>query len=280
LLLPLVSYLLNLSEVYELYAKAKTLPVWMGKDHVRYGLFISSAFLFLISYKLFSYRIQYFLLSICFLMIVFISIRTAWVAAGLIILFSGWYKIKQTRYSKVRWLIPLVLLSVAIGSYNLIDSVKGKVDYTLYDWQNFDEKKYDANFSDGARRAINYTAFKTVTTDGNANVGWAAIPQSLQKSFEVYLPNQKINYGWPFNQWLFWWIGGGWWTMALYAAWLLYPLVWGIKNKNYCLCSWTLVIAASCVVESTLSLQYGVFLHAWVTALIWISSTKAEYDNS
>jgi hypothetical protein len=136
------------------------------------------------------------------------------------------------------------------------------------------------NFSDGARRAINYTAWKTVTSDGNANVGWAGIPQALQKGFDTYFHGQQIRYGWPFNQWLFWCIGGGWWTMILFFAWLLYPVFWGIRKKNYSLCSWTLVITASCVVECTLSLQYGVFLHAWVTALLWLSMTKVESGNS
>jgi hypothetical protein len=211
-------------------------------------------------------------------MLVLISVRTAWVAAAIIILINGWQILKRSKYKKNRWLLPIIIALVSVGSYYLIDSVRGKVDYTVYDWQSFDEKKFDAKFSDGARRSINYVAFKTVRTDDKQNVGWSAIPGTLQIGFSKYFPAQKVEYGWPFNQWLFWWMGAGWWTMILFSIWMFYPLVWSLKNKNQSLTSWTLVIAASCVVECTLSLQYGVFLHAWVTAFLWLP-VKEEYDS-
>ncbi|HEX8334158.1 MAG TPA: hypothetical protein VF622_16170 [Segetibacter sp.] len=278
LLLPLVGYF-STSGMYELYGSAKTLPVLMSADHIRYGLFIAASFLFLLSYKLFETKVHFSMLLFIFLMLVLISVRTAWVAAAIIIVVSGWQKIKLSKYPKVRWLIPLLLTTFSVGAYYLVDAVKGKVDYTIYDWQSFDEKKFEANFSDGVRRSINYVGFKTVTTDDHDNVGWSAIPVALQNGFNKYFPTQQIEYGWPFNQWLFWWIGAGWWTMILFSIWMLYPLVWAFKTKNHSLASWTLVIAASCVVECTLSLQYGVFLHAWVTAFLWLLPLKEEYGS-
>jgi hypothetical protein len=277
ILLPLVSYLQNFSGIYLMYAQAKTLPVWMDADHVRYGIFLCSALLFLLSCKFLRPNLRYTLLIFIILMIVLLSSRTAWVGAAIIIIIIGWQKIRQSRYAKFAWLIPLLLLLFSLGAYKFIDSVKGKVDYMIYDWQSFDAKKYDANFSDGVRRSINYTALKIVTTENKANAGWAAISPTLKNSFQTYFPSQKTEYGWPFNQWLYWWMGAGWWTAILFSAWLFYPVICGWRRKNYALISWTLLIVASCFVESTLSLQFGVFLHAWVTALLWSIS---EYDNS
>jgi hypothetical protein len=86
--------------------------------------------------------------------------------------------------------------------------------------------------------------------------------------------NQKTEYGWPFNQWLFWWMGSGWWGMLLFTGWLLYPLFINIKKIDAGLICWTIAIALSCIVESTLNYQFGVFLHIWPIAFMWKKATS------
>jgi hypothetical protein len=54
-----------------------------------------------------------------------------------------------------------------------------------------------------------------------------------------------------------------------FVVWLLFPVAIGIKQRNTMLVAWQLVVIASCFVESTLNFQYGIFLHAWVTAFLW-----------
>ena len=276
LALPFYNYLQNFSGAYLMYARAKTLKVWMDADHVRYGLFLCSALLFLLFFNVSKLWLRYTVFTFIFLMIVLLASRTAWVGAALIILIYAWQKIRLTKYEKLRWLIPVALVAGGAASYQFVDTVRGKIDYMVYDWQLFEAKKYNADFSDGTRRNINYTAWKVVTTEGKSNAGWAGISPTLKNSFKNYFPAQQTEYGWPFNQWLYWWIGAGWWTAILFTGWLFYPLVYGLKKRNYPLVTWTLIIAASCMVEATLSLQYGVFLHAWVIAILWSTS---EYDN-
>jgi hypothetical protein len=67
-------------------------------------------------------------------------------------------------------------------------------------------------------------------------------------------------------------MGSGIIGMLLFTAWLYYPFLYGWKKKNNGLVYWTVAITASCLVESTLALQYGVFLHAWPLALLWNSN--------
>jgi len=42
---------------------------------------------------------------------------------------------------------------------------------------------------------------------------------------------KNTEFGWPFNQWLYWWMGSGWWGMLLFSGWLLYPIILGFQQK-------------------------------------------------
>jgi hypothetical protein len=139
---------------------------------------------------------------------------------------------------------------------------------------------FDANLSDGVRRNINWVAWQNIQSDFNINTGWQAIPATLQSSFTKYFNTQTIEYGWPFNQWLFWWMGSGWWGMLLFSGWFFYPLFKGFQRKNMGIICWTIAIALSCLVETTLNYQYGVFLHIFPIAILWKSSSISKVDNS
>lgn len=272
LLYPLGWYVSHIDEAYQRYKQGQSLPTFMSSDHVRYGIFVCTGLIPLLYKKLFEKRTQYILIIILSLVIVFLSVRSAWVALLILLLV---YAIGNFKWQQLAG--GFLLLTVfAFAAYKLIPTVEQKVNYTIYDWKAYPADKYSPDFSDGARRSINNAAWKTIHEKHHTNVGWNEVPAVLQQEFQLQYPGAVIKYGWPFNQFLFWWMGAGLVGLILFSLWLFYPALIFFKEKNKALLSWTIIIALTCLVESTINMQYGVFLHAWVIGFAFGWKNKVE----
>ena len=268
---PVFNYFSHAASFNQAYGMGKSLPTFMDTDHVRFSIFLCAGFLMILLYGNKEKSFYKWLIIGMALVILFLAVRTAWIIL-LIICFT--YGIEQIRLRislKKSFSFKPIIWALAIGiiAFLLFPTIQQKWAYTVYDWQQYQPNRYDSNYSDGARRAVNYSAWLSVKQPGGSNTGWSGIPRALEIQFSKLYPGAHLNYGWPFNQYLFWWMGAGWWGMLLFSGWLLFPAFWGWKHRQIGWVCWTLAIAASCMVESTLQLQFGIWLHAWLMAIIW-----------
>ena len=275
-LYPLSWFVLHAEEAVVLYGQGKTLPVFMDTDHVRFSIFLCSALLFtLLPFRNTRYKKISF--AILLIAILFLAVRTGWVIAAIIIAGYGIYYLqsKPARNSNSNRVITIGVIAI-ITLLVVTPTIQQKIRYTLYDWNTYNTKGYDSTYSDGVRRAMNTVALKAITEDHANAIGWSAIPSTLQKKFTQVLNGQNTQYGWPFNQWLFWWMGSGWWGMILFSLWLFYPVWYGYQHKNPFLIIWTLAIAFSCLVETTINYQYGALLHVLPLLVCWQTFKKSS----
>lgn len=268
---PLDWFVLHASKAIQQYGVGKSLPVFMDQDHLRFSIFLCSALLFTLLPST-QIRFKKIIFSILLAGILFLAVRTAWIISFLIIIGFGIYRIG--------WLRITATMLVLMGLLWILPTANKKIRYTVYDWQQYYTQGYHANYSDGVRLTINKVAWQNIQTKKQSNIGWAAIPASIQSHFSTLYKSQTTTYGWPFNEWLFWWMGSGWWGMILFSGWLFYPAWYGWRKKNIFLVIWTAAIAASCLVESTLNYQYGAFLYAWPIMICWFANTKPLTDDS
>lgn len=267
----LCNYLLNQANWTKAYGTGQSLPTFMDTDHVRFGLFLCGTGLLTWLSNNLSVRAKFIYLLILLTAILFMAVRTAWIVASILLLICAFYSTNgsnlQRRFRPL--LILLIILLAASLGYLLFPTVQQKWAYMIYDWQQYAAQPEQLGYSDGARRFINSLAWDVGKKTPFTGVGWVNIAPVLQSAFVEKYPGQTLSFSWPFNQWLFWWLGSGIIGVVFFSAWLLYPLIKGLQEKNAGIVAWTLAITASCWVESTLSLQYGVWLHAWILALIW-----------
>jgi hypothetical protein len=269
MLYPLGWFALHMAETITQYGSGKSLPVFMDNDHLRFGIFLCSALLLsLLPGNTLRYpKAASILLLAC---ILFLSVRTAWVMAFIIITGYIVFRITTNNTFKKEWLIRSAAAAVLIlTAFLVLPTANQKIRYTIYDWQQYNSKGYDSSYSDGVRRAVNSVAWKAIQTQRSTAIGWQAVPTVINKNFRKQFNGNNTGFGWPFNQWLFWWMGSGWWGMALFTGWLFYPAWYGWRHKNPFLILWTLAIAASCLVECTLNYQFGALLHVWPLVLVW-----------
>lgn len=276
LIYPIIWYVLHLTEVNIAYGTGQSLPTFMDNDHIRFGMFLCSATLFTWLSRKQNKRLNDVLLGILLFAVLILAVRTAWVMLFLMILIiaSSTLLIDKRYKLKKIFIAALLLLGICVASYFLFPTVQQKIAYSIYDWQQYQPGSYDPTLSDGARRGINFSAREAIKA-GQSNIGWASIPESLSYYFTQNHVGQSTSFGWPFNQWLFWWMGSGWWGMLLFSIWLFFPVYKGLKERNIGLICWSLAIAASCVVETNLGYQYGVWLHAWGIGLLW----RRQFEN-
>ncbi|MBL7759808.1 MAG: hypothetical protein JNK08_03845 [Sediminibacterium sp.] len=277
MLYPLGWFVLHSAEAIAQYGSGQSLPVFMGNDHLRFGMFICSALLLCL---LPENPLRYKKTALILLTgsVLFLSVRTAWVMLFIVLGGFALYSLIGSANKTKILLRAATLVILTAAALWFLPTANQKIRYSLYDWEQFNSKGYDSTYSDGVRRAINTAAWQQIQNNEPAAVGWAAVPAQLQAQFAISFNGSKAPFGWPFNQWLFWWMGSGWWGMLMFTGWLFFPACYGLKRKNPFLVLWTLAIAASCLVECNLNYQFGAFLHAWPLALLWPYQKKPGTD--
>jgi hypothetical protein len=278
---PLIYYFTHSVLANQGYGAGKSLPTFMDTDHVRFSIFLCSALLILCCFPIFQKRIRIAIGFFLTMVILFLSVRTGWAILIMMAIMFPLLLFSLTKNFSFKKLGAgfIFLLIVVFLSYTLFPTMQQKMAYSIWDWNQFEPGKYNPDYSDGTRRAVNYAAWKSIQA-GSSDIGWASIPATLNNSFEKYFNGAKTEFGWPFNQWLFWCMGTGWKGMFLFSGWLFYPLWEGWKNKNVGLIIWTIAIAISCLAETTINYQYGAFLHIFPMALLWKYRASAKPGNS
>lgn len=264
-IIPLFYFLKNVNKAIQAYSLGQVIYTPMDTDHVRYSIFLVAA-LALIQVT-FSKKAKYIFSALLFIFLLFLAVRTGWL--GLLIV--GFAILTQLFFTSIKkGFGVLILFIIAITTaYFVFPQIKKKINYVVYDWQINNETNANFNYSDGARFITNATAIFLIKNDRNINVGWANMGNALEAAFNHQHPNQTLAFHWPFNQFLFWYLGSGWWGCLLFSIWMMMPIIIGVKSKNYFLAAWQIFIIATCLTESTLSFQFGIFIHAWCTALLW-----------
>jgi hypothetical protein len=282
LVLPIYWYVNHQISAHNLLGSGQALPTFMDTDHVRFSILLCSNVLLLLSASFITKKMRFALVLLLTILILFLAVRTGWVLLFFIIIAYCLLIVVEKKSIKPFQVVALIFIVVLLASaaYYLFPTVQQKIAYTIYDWQQFQPGKFNANYSDGTRRAINYAAIKSIESGEGSNIGWSSIPAILNQSLAHYFSGVNTNFGWPFNQWLFWWMGSGWWGALLFSAWLFYPAIVGFKQKNKGIIIWTIAIAISCLAEATLNYQYGVFLHVWPLVILWQKETILAPDNS
>lgn len=266
---PLFWYIMHYQETLIRYGSGQTVPVWMDDDHVRFGMFLAiGCFMGVVLFV--QQKIMRLIGIFLLFSVLVLAIRTAWIMILVMALVTAIFILLYgNRFQKKILIIGFIaMIAIAAITYQLSPGIQQKVAYTLYDWRQYEAGKADPTLSDATRRVINGESWKLIQA-GENNLGWSAIDDVIRNSIQKNYPQQKFDFGWPFNQWLFWWMGSGMIGMLFFSGWLFYPLIRGIRKKNITLSAVSAAIIVSCLIETNLAYQYSVWIHAWIVALLW-----------
>ncbi|MBI3137885.1 MAG: O-antigen ligase family protein [Sphingobacteriales bacterium] len=266
--LPTLADMLLNTGLAPLYGKGQVAYILMKGDHQRFSIWISgclglSWYLFVLEKKKWA---SVFILFFSLFLIV-LAVRTGWLFILLVTLAGGLMYLRRKRSRRLWWSSLLAVLLLG-GLAMSIPFVRNKIRYVQWEWSERREAE-KLGASDAVRRMVNETAW-TLITDHPAGLGSRKAEKRLKEEVDKAYPQSHINYEWPFNQYLYWWLTAGWILGSLPIVLLLFLLYRLYFTRNYFTAVWVIFMAMTCIYESTLEMQYGLFLAVFFTVLMYL----------
>lgn len=260
-------------------------PVPVPRHHIRFSLImvvtiLSTGWLSL-QHDYWSSRAErrWVVLGVLFLVVTLhiLTVRSALVAfyAGLFFtLIRYWWK---TRNWKLGLLALSVLLLVPVITVSTVESVRNRIAYMRYDWEQFRSAKGGANYSDAERFVSLEVGIRIWMEQPWLGVGVGDLELENQRMTDRIHPEYSETPKLPHNQFIYILASTGLLGLIISGLAWMYPLFFFKYRKNYLFMSFQVVVFISFLVEYTLETSIGaafcLFYQLW-----WIKMAEAQED--
>ncbi len=267
----LLSYWFYVSGTYDVqeYLRAKTLPVPMGNDHVRFSWLLLVVYIFLVDewFGGKNSEARWNRWVVIFLIIYFaIYFHVLAAKTGLL----GFYLVSMIavlKYGRRKYLLPsgIALVCLPLLAWALVPSFRNRVKFVRWDYQNYSRGKYTEGLSD-APRVLSFKAGMTIVREHpviGTGVGdvlhdteeWYAAHADFLKPYERLLPsNQVLYYAAAAG------ILGGLITICIF----LYPFFMQPFRHYFSWISFHAIALMGFMYEIGLEVQYGIFIFGFL----------------
>ncbi len=270
----LVDYAQNAGAIHEDYLRAKTILTPLENDHVRFGWLVSvEVIICLLLFEILPQKKVklWLLLSAAFFVIYLhvLSGRTGILSLYIFLfLYAIWllFKLKKRKWSS---LLLATLIALPIAAYFLLPTFKARIQYNYYDLSFAKEAQYLPGSSDGAR-TMSLKAGWQVLQQNPWGVGAGDVMNEADKWYAAnvpqVLPTDKF---YPSSEWLMYGGFAGWPGVIAFTFIILVPFFVRVKQYRLFWIAFHATAAFSFVFDMGLEVQYGVFLYAFISGLMW-----------
>jgi O-antigen ligase len=221
----IINYFLHQAEIIELMKKGKPMPT--PRNHIRLSLLTAYGIIggIYLSWKQFFWRkprekkLIIGMTIFLFLFIHFLSVRTGILAlyAALLMLGLGY------AFAKKRYLmgigVVLVVSAMPLLAYHFVPSVKAKIAYMIWDWQQYQKGEGDI-YADAGRIYSLIVGWEIVQESPIRGTKMGHLRPTVQQKFAEQFPNASEIHM-PHNQFLYIAAGSGLLGLAVFLfAWL------------------------------------------------------------
>ena len=276
----LANYLLNAEAFNIAIGRGKSLKTTI--DHTEFSIYV--AFAIIVSlFMFFEKRTTQGLgnLNTRLLMAVFliVFIHVLAVRSGLVVLYTSslivgaWYLFKS---DKTVYVIPLILsiIIVPLIASKTLPSLKKKIAYTKWDYQQFKQGK-GLTYSDSERLYSLQAGLAIAKTNPIVGVGIGDLKDDCDAFYQSKLGHTLVHY--PHNQYLFAWAAMGIVGLIIYLIVILGPVFLLRRMLDPYLLMLTLVVISSAMVENTLERTFSIGFYLFF-ALLSICHLTSEWE--
>lgn len=256
-------------EIQESYLKAKTLPTPMDNDHIRFswlvttGIFLGSSCMTTEKNKT---RKIFLLVAVLFL-VAYLHILAA--KTGLVCLYVGClvyflHLIIIQKKWKTGMAVALVVFLMGWISYQTFPTLRNRIQYVVYDFQNYSKGNSMPGYNDAARWLSIRAGYDIMNANAITGVGAGDVSAEINKWHDANHP-QSLPYErfLPANEWLVYGAAAGWLGLLFFSAGL-FLLLYKTTSNN----ALSIVLSVSTLipflVDDTLEGQYGVVILAFI----------------
>ena len=265
-------YVQNASAINAAYLKAYTMGTPLGNDHVRFSLLVVIA-IFTIIFLLVraeehlkkNTRAVLFILAVIHIMYLHVlAVRTGLVCFYLgVIILLVWLLSHHNRKS---FFLLVLCLFLPVAAYLIFPTFKNKISYLRYDLSFVQKNTYLPGSSDGNRFVSIRAGWALLKQHPLIGVGFGDIEGETNKFYEAnFLPMSENDKILPSSEWMIYGSGTGWLGIILFSFAILVPFFLKEVQKNIFWVLLNIFIAFSYLFDIGLEVQFGVFIHAFIT---------------
>lgn len=281
----IVSVLLYLNDpegITEAISRGKTMPTPF--NHIRFSLM--TVFAAVCGYYLFRQKFvlrydweKWLQLAGTFFLIVFIhawairsGILALYLCLGAILLYEIW----RTRKLILLGSLLLVLPAIPVVAYYTVPTFTNKVDYMLYDLQRFKEGD-TAAYSDARRLRSIIVSWEVGKQEKWLGAGYGDIKSGMKAYYETHYPElADENSLDPHNQFLYVFVGLGFFGLAVFTWAVLYPLWVAWRWRNILFICFNLIAITSFIPEYPLENQVGTAFYLTTLFFLYFAFKPSE----
>lgn len=274
----LFQYAQHFAAINESYLRAKTIPVLLGNDHVRFSWLVSIAIAttaLLIS-KEAKTGLKTGLKVLLLFFVSYIHVLSA--RTGLVLTYFflfGWGIYMIVQKGKAWFFVLASVLVVGIISWFFFPTLQNRIRYNKYDLSFVRSQTYLPGTSDGNRALSIKAGWHTLQQYPWAGVGAGDVWDTTRQWYDIHVPGMlKTDQLFPSSEWLVYGNIAGWPGLILFTVCMLIPLFIKTPYRFYMLLLQSMA-AIGFLIETSLEIQYGVFIYVF-TILWWWKWLRAE----
>jgi O-antigen ligase len=268
----LFQFFTNEEQIIKNYLVAKVMPAPLDDDHIRFSWLVSLTCIVLCRQLTFQSNKTEKIIGFCiiFLFVIylhFLASKTGLLClyvSVLLLLFSFLFNRKN---HKKGVLLLIGIVSIFVIAYYSFPTLKNRIQYVLYDFNNYSKGKFEQGSSDGARVLSMKAGWNITQQNPITGVGFGDIKQAIDSWHQQYhsssLEYERFN---PTNEWLLYGAGSGFAGMLLFTIgiFLLMRLLYS-KNIFSIILITSLLIPL--ITDDSLEGQFGVTIFSIIFCL-------------
>ncbi|WP_375437003.1 O-antigen ligase family protein [uncultured Hymenobacter sp.] len=274
-------YLLNPEEANRLINIGHNIPATTGIFHIHFSIMLALAFFFALLMRSSPIAIpatRWVLLGcaiVLFVVMHVLAYRTGLLVLYAMFLFDAVSLVVLQRRFLLGLLTLIILLGFPLVAYHSLNSVKERVDTTIYDIEHYQTDQDINDFSASKRLFAWKTAVLIAREHPVLGVGMADVDTAMLTQYSYYNFGLKPkNWAMTHNQYLEYAVGGGvvgllLWVLVLFAPFLQPPL-----RRNPYVIHFLLIMSVANLVDSLLQMQIGFNMFVFLYGFLVVSAER------
>ncbi len=265
----LFQYLGDRHAIQESYLRAKVMPTPADQDYIRFswmvgiGVFLGLKCLFLTRDK----KMRALIASFIIFLVIYLHVLAS--KTGLLSLYSGcciylfYIIIIQKKWKLGAGLVLTLIISVILAYTNL-PTLHNRVQYVVYDFNNYSRGNYIPGYNDAARWLSIKAGYAITQQNPFTGVGFGDLPVAVNQWHQKTHPDSyDYERFLPANEWLVYGAGSGWPGLLVFTAGIFFLFYLTTAKDPLSV----ILSATACIpflTDDSLEGQYGVILLAFI----------------
>ncbi len=270
----IVLYFTDSATIHEAYLKAKTMPVPMQGDHVRFSWCVAIAVIIAIMTitKETAKKINLPLLLLTGWFITYLHLLAARTGLFTFYIFLAAFLVYQLVYvkrKKISLLIIITGLLLPVIAWFLFPTFQNRFKYLRYDFDFVKNSSYLPGATDG-NRLFSFKAGWQILKENPGGVGAGDLRKAVNEWYEKNIPQmQDADKLYPSNEWLVHGGFAGWPGLLLFTLAMLLPFFARSAPADFGWYCFHTTAVLGFMTDTSLEVQYGVFLYSFITGCWW-----------